>query len=155
MHGMTYRLRQQGVTLIELLVSIVVVGIAAGIILGLLATTTGASADPMLRHQASAIAEAYLEEILLRSFDDPDGVDGEGVRTAFDDLDDYDGLLDIGARDQFGNAIAGLGDYTVAVSVSPSAALAGLPAADTLRVDVNVSRGTDISLLLSGYRARF
>lgn len=150
-----YSLRQRGVTLIELLVSIVVVGIAAGIILGLLATTTGASADPMLRHQASAIAEAYLEEILLRSFDDPDGVDGEGSRTAFDDLDDYDGLVDAGAHDQFGNAIAGLGDYTVAVTVTPSSALAGLPAADTLRVDVNVSRGSDISLLLSGYRARF
>lgn len=146
---------QRGATLIELLVSIVVVGIAAGIILGLLATTTGASADPMLRHQASAIAEAYLEEILLRAFDDPDGVDGEGSRTAFDDLDDYDGLVDIGAHDQFGNAIAGLADYTIAVTVTPSAALAGLPAGDTLRVDVSVSRGSDISLLLSGYRARF
>ncbi|MGB5354159.1 MAG: type II secretion system protein, partial [Woeseia sp.] len=58
-----------GATLIELLVSIVIVGVAAGIILSLVATTTGASADPMLRHQASAIAEAYLEEILLKSFD--------------------------------------------------------------------------------------
>lgn len=147
--------RERGVTLVELLVSIVIVGIAAGTILGLLATTTGASADPLLRHQASAVAEAYLEEILLRAFDDPDGVDGEASRAAFDDLDDYDGLLDVGARDQFGNPIAALAAYTVSVSVVPSSALPGVPAGDALRVDVNVSRGGDIDLLLSGYRTRF
>lgn len=147
--------RQRGVTLIELLVSIVVVGVAAGIVLGLLAMTTGASADPMLRHQASAIAEAYLEEIVLKSFDDPDGVDGEGSRADFDDLDDYDGLVDAGARDQFGNAIAALADYSVSVNVQPSASLAPVAGGDTLRIDVTVSRGTDISIVLSGYRARF
>lgn len=152
---MSPRRSQQGVTLVELLVSIVIVGIAAGTILGLLATTTGGSADPLLRHQASAVAEAYLEEILLKPFDDPDGADGEGARAAFDDLDDYDGLLDVGARDQFGNPIAALSAYTVAVSVVPSAALPGVPAGDALRVDVNVSRGNDINLLLSGYRTRF
>lgn len=146
---------QRGVTLIELLVSIVVVGVASGIILGLLATTTGASADPMLRHQASAIAEAYLEEILLKSFDDPDGIDGEASRADYDDLDDYAGLLDVGARDQFGNVIAALADYTVSVNVQSSTALAPVPGGDTLRIDVNVSRGSNINLLLSGYRTRF
>lgn len=147
--------RQRGVTLVELLVSIVIVGIAAGTVLGLLATTTSSSADPMLRHQASAIAEAYLEEIMLRSFADPDGVDGEVSRAAFDDLDDYDGLLDAGARDQFDNPVAGLADYTVSVSVSPSAALPSVPSADALRIDVIVSRGADINLILSGYRSRY
>ncbi|MCB1845627.1 MAG: type II secretion system protein [Halioglobus sp.] len=147
--------RQQGVTLVELLVSIVIVGIAAGTIIGLLASTTGSSADPMLRHQASAIAEAYLEEIMLRSFADPDGVDGEGSRAAFDDVDDYDGLLDVGARDQFDGPVAGLSAYTVSVSVSPSSALTAVPSADALRVDVLVSHGADINLILSGYRSRY
>jgi MSHA pilin protein MshD len=146
---------QRGVTLIELIVSIVIVAIAAAAVLGVLAMNTAASADPMLRHQASAIAEAYLEEILLRSFSDPDGVDGEGSRAAFDDLDDYDGLTDVGARDQFGNAIAGLDAYTVSVTVSNSSALPSVPAGDALRVDVLVSRGAGINLVLSGYRTRF
>lgn len=152
---MNARAAQSGVTLVELLVSIVIVAIAAGTILGLLARTTAASADPMLRHQASAVAEAYLEEILLRPFDDPDGADGEGNRADYDDLDDYDGLVDAGARDQFGNPIPELADYDVSVSVVPSAALPGVPGGDTYRIDVNVSRGADIDLLLSGYRTRF
>ncbi len=147
--------RQLGVTLVELLVSIVIVSIAASAVLGVISMTTAGSADPMIRHQASAIAEAYLEEILLRPFDDPDGVDGEVARADFDDLDDYDGLADSGARDQFGNPIASLAAYDVSVSVTASAALPGVPASDALRVDVVVSRGAELSYLLSGYRTRF
>jgi len=136
-------------------VSIVIVSIAASGVLGVLAMTTAGSADPMIRHQAAAIAESYLEEIILKSFTDPDGVDGEAVRVDFDDLDDYDGLADAGARDQFGNPIAGLGNYNVAVAVAASGALPAVPAADTLRVDVTVTHGADISFTLSGYRTRF
>ncbi|MDX1516205.1 MAG: prepilin-type N-terminal cleavage/methylation domain-containing protein [Woeseiaceae bacterium] len=146
---------QHGATLIELLVSIVIVAIAASAVLGVLSMTTAASADPMIRHQAAAIAEAYLEEILLKPLTDPDGVDGEAARADFDDLDDYDGLVDAGARDQFGNAIAGLADYSVGISVAPSAALPPVPAADAIRVDVVVTHSNDVNFVLSGYRTRF
>ncbi len=145
---------QTGATLVELLLSIVIVAIAASAVLGVLSTTNASSADPMLRHQAASIAEAYLEEILLKSFDDPDGVDGEAARVDFDDVDDYDGLFDAGARDQFGNPIAALSDYSVSVSVSPSAALPGVPAADALRVDINVAWESQINFIVSSYRTR-
>lgn len=145
---------QRGVTLIELVVSIVIIGIAAGSVLGVLSVTTAASADPMIRHQAVAIADAYLEEILLKPFADPDGIDGEVARADFDDVDDYDGLLDSGARDQFDNPIAALTDYDVSVSVTQSSGLTSAPAADTLRIDVTVSRAPDIDFSLSGYRLR-
>ena len=145
---------QRGVTLVELLVSIVIVSIAASSVLGVLSMTTAASADPMIRHQAAAIAEAYLEEIMLKPIDDPDGVDGEAARADFDDLDDYNGLVDTGVRDQFGVPIAALADYNVGVSVSPSSGLPSVPAADALRVDVVVTRGSDINFVLSGYRTR-
>lgn len=146
--------RQAGVTLVELLVSIVIVSIAAGGVLGVLSMTTAASADPMIRHQAAAIAEAYLEEIMLKPVVDPDGTDGEAARADYDDLDDYDGLVDAGAHDQFGLAIAGLSSYNVGVSVSPSNGLPSVPVADALRVDIVVTRGSDINFVLSGYRTR-
>lgn len=147
--------RQGGVTLVELLVSIVIVSIAASTVLGVISMTTAASADPMIRHQAAAIAEAYLEEILLKPIDDPDGVDGEAARADYDDLDDYDGLADAGARDQFGAPIAALADYRVAVSVGASGALPGVPGADATRVDVVVTHANDVSFVLSGYRTRY
>ena len=153
---MSCAVRQQlGVTLIELLVSIVIVSIAASGVLGVLSMTTAGSADPMIRHQAAAIAESYLEEILLKPVTDPDGIDGEAARADYDDLDDYDGLADAGARDQFGVSIAGLANYNVAVAVSPSAGLPAVPLADALRVDVVVTHGIEISFALSGYRTRF
>jgi len=146
--------RELGVALIELVVSIVIVSIAAASVLGLLSRTTEHSADAMIISQAVSIAEAYLEEISLKPFADPDGVDGEGNRADFDDVDDYDGLVDAGAADQFGNPLAALSGYTVTVTVTGSAALPTVPAADAARVDVRVSFPPSVNLTLSGYKTR-
>ena len=59
---------QRGMTLIELVMTIVILGIAAAALFSAMAAITGHSADPMLRQQSLAIAEAYLEEITLQAF---------------------------------------------------------------------------------------
>jgi MSHA pilin protein MshD len=146
--------RESGATLIELIVAIVVVSIAASAVLGVLSSTAGRSADAMVLSQAAAIAEAYLEEISLKSFADPDGIDGEATRAAYDDVDDYAGLVDSGARDQFGAALPALAQYTVTVAVAPSAGLAGVPAADAARIDVRVTYPGNGSVALTGYKTR-
>lgn len=144
---------QRGVTLVELVVVIAVVAIAVTSVLGALGAVTVRSADAMVQHQATAIAESYLEEITLKAFADPDGADGEGARALYDDVDDYDGLADTGARDSLDNAVAGLGDYSVAVAVAGSVALPPLAAARVLRIDVTVAHATGTRVLLTGYRA--
>ena len=145
---------QRGVTLVELIVSIVIVATAVGAVLNVLSSNLSRSADAFITIQAGAIAEAYLEEISLRPFDDPDGVDGEANRVDFDDLDDYDGLVDNGARDQFDNPIGGLGNYSVSVTVVASSALPGTPSADCRRIDVRVTQAPLVDFTLSGYRTR-
>ena len=147
--------RQTGTTLIELVIAIVIISIAALPILMVLSTSVGNSADPMIRHQAVAIAEAYLEEIALRSFADPDGVDGEASRDLYDDVDDYNGLVDAGARDQFGNALAGLGDYTVTVAVTASSALPSIALTDLFLISVTITHAANIDFTVSAYRANF
>ena len=147
--------KQRGVTLIELVISIVIVAVAVSAILGLLARTAGSSADAMVLAQAVSVAEAYLEEISLKPFADPDGVDGEAARNAYDDVDDYNGLVDVGARDQLGTALPALAGYTVAVTVTPSAALTGVPSTDAARVDVRVTFAAPrVDFMLSGYKTR-
>ena len=66
--------RQQGMTLIELIVFIVIVSVALAGVLTVLNVTTKSSADPMIRKQALAIAESILEEVMLQPFTwcDPD-----------------------------------------------------------------------------------
>jgi MSHA pilin protein MshD len=60
--------RQNGLTMIELIVFIVVVGIAVVGVMGLLSYTARNSVDPLLRKQALAIAEGLLEEVELARF---------------------------------------------------------------------------------------
>ena len=146
--------RQAGTTLIELVIAIVIVSIAVSAILMVFSMNVGHSADPMIRHQAVAIAEAYLEEISLKSFADPDGVDGEANRTLYDDVDDYHGLVNVGARNQFDAALPGLGDYTVSVTVTLSA-LPSIAASDNYLINVTVTHAANINFTLSAYRPNF
>lgn len=146
--------QQQGATLVEVVISIVVIAIAVSAVLGLLSTSVGRSADALIVTQGVSIANAYLEEISLKPFTDPDGSDGEALRVDFDDVDDYNGLVDAGAADQFGNPIAGLGGYTVSVAVTPSAALPGVPASDAMLINVRVQFAPYVDYTLSSYRTR-
>ena len=71
---MSIEYRQKGISLIELIMFIVVVSVGIAGILSVMNMTTKASADPLLRKQALAIAESLLEEIELQpsTFCDPD-----------------------------------------------------------------------------------
>jgi MSHA pilin protein MshD len=169
-----------GATLIELVVSIVVISIGLVGILLVMNRNTSMSADPMIQHQAVAIAEAYLEEIMLKDFCDPDNVNpcqplnapgtancivcpaAEGSRASYDNVCDYNGpagtgLVDNGARDQTDTAIAGLSAYTVRTNVFTNDTLGALTGANcqVLRVDVAVTGPGGTGYTLSGYRTNF
>ena len=68
MPAMHRRPRARGLTLIELLLFIVVIGIALSAMLKVFVTATAASADPMIRRQQLAIAESLLREVELMPF---------------------------------------------------------------------------------------
>lgn len=147
--------RQRGMTLVELVIAIVIVGIAAAALYTAMATITSRSADPMLRQQSLAIAEAYLEEILAEDFLDPTShtqcPPPPAARADFDNVCDYAGLDDAGARGADGALIAGLQDYRVRVVVTPQA-FNGMSAAAALLVTVTVEAPDGQTLTLSGWR---
>lgn len=104
--------RTRGFTLIEFIVALVVLGLGSALLVSFITPTAG-SADPMIQAQARAIASAYMDEILLRSFSG----DCAGGRGEWSGIQCYAGLTEA-PRDQFGNAITALADYQVQVSVS-------------------------------------
>lgn len=67
-------MRNRGLSLVEQIVFIAIVGIAVSGVLAALTVSTRGSADPMIQKQALAIAEALLEEVQLQPFTycDPD-----------------------------------------------------------------------------------
>jgi MSHA pilin protein MshD len=147
--------RHQGVTLIELVVAITIVAIAVTTILGVIGAIALRSADAMVQQQAVAIAQAYLDEILQRWVVDPNGTPPNTGRGSWDLVDEYNGLTDVGAHDQFGNAIPALSAYTVSVTTTPSSALTGVPSAGARRIDITVSYAPSGSVTLSGYRTSY
>ena len=179
---------QAGLSLIELIMFVVIVSVGIAGILSVFNLTTQKSADPQIRKQMLAIAEALLEEVALKPFtfcdpDDPQAstatsaaigptgclnkVEASGPEAAyanqannetrtstdspFDNVNDYDGLVLPAATDINGNAISG---YSASVSVVQQQLESTVPLADSLRITVTVTHGSD-SLSLSGYRLRY
>ena len=143
---------QRGVTLVELIVSMVIISIALTGVLVVMNFTVSHSADPVIQHQAIAIAEAYMEEITLQAYRDPGGGTESG-RADFDDVDDYNGLHDVGARNQISpdDPISGLENYTVDVEVEDVT----LNGVDAKKITVRVQRGQLVNLTLVGYRTEY
>ncbi|MCP4767046.1 MAG: type II secretion system protein, partial [Gammaproteobacteria bacterium] len=63
--------RQTAFTLIEVLVTLVVIAVAATALLSVFSNMVRGSADPVIQQQATTIAESYMEEILRKPYEDP------------------------------------------------------------------------------------
>ena len=143
---------QAGVTLIELILSMVIISIAITGVFSVMNLTVSHSADPVVQHQAIAIAEAYLEEIQLQSYTDPNGTNvGETSRASFDNVADYNGLNDVGAHNQQGALLSNLSSYNVSVAVVDQP-VTGLTAK---KITVTVSGPGVSGLALVGYRFNY
>lgn len=141
--------RQRGFTLIELIIFIVVVSAGMAGILTVMNTVVKSSADPMVRKQAMALADSIMEEILLKAYDDPDGLPNvvEAGRDTYDDVSDYNGLT----QADFPDLPPELSGYTIAITVDLPAASNGVT---MKRVTVTVS-GRGASVRMFGYRASY
>jgi MSHA pilin protein MshD len=146
--------RQRGLTLVELIFFIVIVGVALAGVLAVFDQTTRHSADPMIRKQAVAAAESLLEEILAVHYTCPGGATCNAVttanRTQTHELDDYNGFSMTGISAIDGTAIAQLAGYSDGVTVTGEA----LNGRNGMRISVTVSRGGE-SVTLDGWRGQF
>jgi MSHA pilin protein MshD len=151
MHASRSR-RRRGFTLIEVIVAIVIVGIALASVMSVFVVTTQHSADPMARVQAQLAAEAYLDEILLKNFYDntTNKVCPAGAGTHANYVCGYNGLSE---------AVPGLSGYTAAVTViSVGVTLGSLDNSSVtrvLRIDVTVTDPSSNTITLTGFRTNY
>jgi MSHA pilin protein MshD len=174
---------QRGLTLIEVVVFIVVLGIGIAGILVLYNRVTEASVDPTVRKQAVAIAASLLEEIQLHGYTycDPDdsnvytaptaaactqvenvGPEGESRTGAprFDNVNDYQGFSMAGAAMQSadGTPLPGLSAYSASVAIAQISANElgpAIPDTEGLRITVTVNGPAGVNVSLQGYRVRY
>lgn len=148
--------RTAGFTLVELIAALLIVSIAVAAVAAVIASTVRGSADPVIQTQAIYVAEAYLEEALLKAYDNPDGVVGPcgANRNLWDSVADYACLSAAAVpSDQNGTAAADLADYRVSMSVDAPATVGGA-AARRLEVRVTHVDGS-VDLSLAAYRAQY
>jgi MSHA pilin protein MshD len=162
--------RQRGVTIIELIMFIVIIGAALAGLVQVMSLTTKTSADPMRQKQALMIAEGLLEEVRLSAFTfcEPTDVKVETARNAgectvkeefgaiageagrpYDNINDYVDQAGV-AKAAFNNAdgklidsngnAMGVEGYSATVTISP-VALNGVGAAGA-SADTDVLRIT-------------
>ncbi len=165
---------QRGVTLIELILFIVIMGIALTGVLTAMVASTQSSVDPLKMQQGVNIAESYMEEILSKPFLDPYSVSTipdvstvplcptpPSERKFYDNVCDYKGQIQHAVvSDQFGDPIIGLEDFTITVDIDETESWTAsethpIPVGDVMRVKVTVYHDSFGSLSFTGYRTRY
>jgi MSHA pilin protein MshD len=150
--------RHAGFTLIELIIAMVIIGIALSAVIGVFNFNTVASARPMIDKQMRAFAEGLMEEIQHQPFAaSPNNAPSQAcARDTYNDILDYNGYQQNPLCDINGNDL-GLAGMSVRVAVGPPGAgapMPGVPAGDALQITVTVSHGAD-SVTLTGWRTNF
>lgn len=143
--------REAGVTLVELIVAIMIVGTALAGLVSVYNRASIASADPLIAQQMLAIAESMMEEVMQKPYG-PDPTPASG-RQFYNDVADYDGYTSATITNVNGDVVAGLERYRVSVLVKPTA-LTNVPASDALRIQVTVSAPNTDNVVLTGWRTR-
>ena len=133
-----------GFTIIEVIVTIVILGIALASVAGMVGTGLNQSSNTLIETRAVALGYSYLEEIIGRRYDEraPSGgvppcfglagpgrctaeasfgPDGGENRRRYDDVDDFHGLSEGGSstplEDAEGNIRSGYDNFRVVVAV--------------------------------------
>ena len=125
------RLHQTGVTLVELVISIIIISIAMVALMNAFSVSMLNSADPLWRNKTLKLAQLYLDEILAKNYDHNTpvggmpyvttpscslGPEGGETRATYNDVDDYHGLS--GAPDSLIAALdSSYANYLVSVKV--------------------------------------
>lgn len=158
---------QRGATLVELVMTIVIISVAIAGVVGAFALISGRSADPLNQTRAVELAQLYMDEIISKKYDDTTpqggtpkysgsctiGPEGEN-RGTFDDVDDYHNTTDSPPANAEA-AFSGYSEFSVNVTVTCAGDEVGLPVSEAKRIDLTITAPGGQSFLFSAYRANF
>jgi MSHA pilin protein MshD len=148
----------RGVTLIELIAFIVVVSVGLVALLAIFDRTLVDSVNPIVQIKATEKAQALMEEILTRKFDEntPTGgvpacdstsgsaCAGIAADSGYDDVGDYNGY-----------SVTDSDGFTVAVSVTLAGTQLGLADAQARLIVITVTTPKSKVIKISAYRVNF
>lgn len=165
--------QEQGATLVELVMTIVIISVAIAGVVGAFSLITGRSADPLNQTRAVSLSQRYMDEILFKKFDESSPMGGGHLMTScsangpesgetranWNDIDDYDEINNETPSDYWGSLNPELGyeQFVVSVSVacvSDPVTELGVDV-EVKRVDITITDPTGNNYLFSAYRGNF
>jgi len=165
---------QRGATLVELIMTIVIISVAIAGVVGAFSLIAGRSADPLNQSRAVALSQLYMDEILAQKFADGSptgggqvgssteadcgsiGPEGGESRDTFDDVDDYDGLSGASPENSEASPLAGYTGFLVSVSVVCAGTEVGfVNDYQAKRVDITIADPSNNTYLFTAYRGNF
>jgi MSHA pilin protein MshD len=170
--------QQKGVTLVELVISIVVLSIAMIALMNAFSVSMSSSADPLWRNKTMKLAQLYLDEILSKAYDHstplggipfvttpactglgPDA--GETSRADFNDVDDYDGLTESPPVSLDGTLDSSYASYSVSIAVACAGTdvsalnATGVSNAQAKKISVTITAPNQSPITFAVYRGNF
>jgi len=171
--------KQKGVTLVELVISIVVLSIAMVAMMNSFSLSMSHSADPLWRNKSLKLAQLYLDEILSKNYDEltpvggipvvanPScaslGSDGVGAsaetRATYDDVDDYNGIDDLPPKNLTNSIDSSYALYRVTVEVTCDGdsvgATGGTADNNAKKITVTVTPPDQSPMTFAAYKANY
>ncbi len=167
----TNQYANRGVTLIEMVMTIVILSIALVATIMVISSSVNRSANPLIQHKSVLLAQAYFDEILTKRFAEETPVGGvpaatTGVcsvggeagesRELFDDVDDYDLLDEMPPKLQTDVNLNDYSEYRVQVSVACAGTSLGLTNNyDAKLITVTIDPPEISTMTFTAYRANY
>jgi MSHA pilin protein MshD len=169
--------RQRGVSLVELVISIVLLGIVAAGMASAFASLMRDGTSPLWHGKAMKLGQLYLDEILAKAYDHntplggvppvaaPDcsaaalGPESGETRATYNDVDDYHGIGDAPPVSLIGSLDSSYADYSIKISVEcdgTSVGASGQAHAKLIVVSVYPPERLSLEpMVFSAYRGNF
>jgi MSHA pilin protein MshD len=169
---------QAGVTLVELVISIILLSIAMVALMNAFSVSMLNSADPLWRNKTLKLAQLYLDEILAKNYDHntpvggmpyvetPNctnlGPDGLEDREDFNDVDDYDDIDNEVPSSLIASIDSSYNDYRVSVDVVCVGNQVGAVDKDNLidstqakKITVTITPPGQVAIHFAAYKGNF
>lgn len=162
--------KQNGMTLVEMVISIVLISIAVTAVLSAFSSSMGRSSDPLWKNKSLKLAQLYLDEILSKKYDVSTPLGGipaslpsavscdvpfaGGNRGIFDHVDRFNGVNDMPPALVTG-ALSDYAGYRVTVLVTCAGSEVGVANNNAKRITVTVTPPNQSPMPFSVYRGNF